>query len=213
MEPTPSETVKLPAALDLRRVAEWSGASMDEIERLNPEYRRWTTPIRPGEYSLRVPVGTADRVREGLARQPAGATERVAVVHGQERRIDLDDREKARRQSNRSRRGQLPAPDLTGVDRPTTADSSHAVGRPSGARVLEAPQTSRWRPPNRASDLRRTDAVVYRVRAGDTLSSIARRHGTTVDQLKAWNKMRDTRLNVGDRLVIQTSRVTNAQQN
>ena len=54
--------------------------------------------------------------------------------------------------------------------------------------------------------------VVYRVRAGDTLSSIARRHGTTVDQLKAWNKMRDTMLKVGDRLVIERSKASNAQQ-
>ena len=56
------------------------------------------------------------------------------------------------------------------------------------------------------------EPTVYRVRAGDTLYGIARKHGTTVDQLKAWNKMRGTKLNIGDRLVVQSPKSANAQQ-
>ena len=33
-------------AVDLRRVAEWAGVAVDDIQALNPELRRWTTPIR-----------------------------------------------------------------------------------------------------------------------------------------------------------------------
>ena len=48
MPPTPTETVTVPPALDLRRVAEWAGVPMDDIQKLNPEFRRWTTPVEEG---------------------------------------------------------------------------------------------------------------------------------------------------------------------
>ena len=54
------ETVTLPVAVDLRRVAEWAGAPVQDIQDLNPELRRWTTPVRATEYELKVPMGAAD---------------------------------------------------------------------------------------------------------------------------------------------------------
>src|SRR6188768_2598220 len=67
MEPPVTETVIVPHALDLRRVAEWAGVPIDDIQALNPEFRRWTTPVKKGEYAVKVPQGTADKVRDGLA--------------------------------------------------------------------------------------------------------------------------------------------------
>jgi membrane-bound lytic murein transglycosylase D len=55
-------------------------------------------------------------------------------------------------------------------------------------------------------------ATVYRVRAGDTLFGIAKRHGATVDQLKQWNNLKGSALSVGARLVVQPARTANAQQ-
>jgi LysM repeat protein len=55
-------------------------------------------------------------------------------------------------------------------------------------------------------------ATLYRVRAGDTLSAIARRHGTTVEQLKAWNNLKGSGLSIGARLVVSPARPANAQQ-
>ena len=42
----------------------------------------------------------------------------------------------------------------------------------------------------------------YRVRSGDNLSEIADRHGCTVQQLKTWNRLRGTSLDIGQTLVI-----------
>ena len=64
---SPTETVTLPPAVDLRRIAEWAGVSADDIQQLNPELRRWTTPIRQGSYALTVPAGTAARIRATAA--------------------------------------------------------------------------------------------------------------------------------------------------
>lgn len=44
---------------------------------------------------------------------------------------------------------------------------------------------------------------VYKVKQGDTLSKIAKIHGTTVDKLKKWNNLRSTNLSIGQRLVVR----------
>jgi membrane-bound lytic murein transglycosylase D len=44
--------------------------------------------------------------------------------------------------------------------------------------------------------------VVYRVKRGDTLASIARVFQTSVASLKKWNSLRTTTLKVGQRLTI-----------
>jgi len=45
-------------------------------------------------------------------------------------------------------------------------------------------------------------SVRYRVRRGDTLSTIARRHHTSVARIKTINSLKDNELHVGQRLVI-----------
>ena len=51
-----------------------------------------------------------------------------------------------------------------------------------------------------------TRARTYKVRSGDTLSAIARKTGTTITQLKNWNKLRTTNLKIGTQLLIQSPR-------
>ena len=67
LDPIAYDKVTLPRAMDLRRVAEWTGASIDDIQALNPELRRWTTPVRNKEFALKVPVGTGDRLEARMA--------------------------------------------------------------------------------------------------------------------------------------------------
>ena len=76
-EPIAYEKVVVPRAIDLRRAAEWTGRSIDEIQALNPELRRWTTPIK-SEYELKVPEGTASLFKTRLA--SASPNELVALT-------------------------------------------------------------------------------------------------------------------------------------
>jgi hypothetical protein len=49
---------------------------------------------------------------------------------------------------------------------------------------------------------------VYIVKAGDTLYSIAKKHGVTVDDLQAWNNIPDpSRIKVGQKIAIKASSV------
>ena len=66
-EPIAYDKVAIPRAVDIRRVAEWAGTSVDEIQSLNPELRRWTTPVKYPEYEVKVPVGSAERLSARLS--------------------------------------------------------------------------------------------------------------------------------------------------
>lgn len=48
-----------------------------------------------------------------------------------------------------------------------------------------------------------TPAGRYRIRRGDTLEDIAKRFGVTVDQLRAWNGLRNSRIHEGNYLTVQ----------
>jgi len=209
---TPTETVTLPPAVDLRRVAEWTATPIDTIQQLNPELRRWTTPIRPGEYTVRVPEGTADAVRAGLA---AAAPHQLNALqwHTVKRgdtlasvarklrvsRADLADANYLRTSARLAPGQRLLVPRM-----PSAALLARAAGSPlpqtalASAEPLEAPATRTA-----------TSRLVYRVRKGDTLSSIARRHGVSVADLKTWNRLSSSALSIGARLVIQSGRNAN----
>jgi membrane-bound lytic murein transglycosylase D len=57
-----------------------------------------------------------------------------------------------------------------------------------------------------ASEAATEAKVVYRVKRGDTLFSIARVFETSVAALKKWNDLRTNTLRVGQRLTILTTR-------
>ncbi len=214
--PIQYEKVTVPKGVDLRRVAEWTGSSIDEIQSLNPELRRWTTPVRYA-YDVKVPVGTAVQLQDRLT--DASAAELMAVkwytvrrgetlrTIANKLRVNRKDLAEANQLTVKSRvsTGQsliIPRAPTTVLaarsDRPAppTIAASRTIAEPAG----NAPV---MRTANNATSMTRT---TYRVRRGDTLFSIARLYNTTVDRLRSWNRMRGSQIAVGDRLTIFASR-------
>jgi membrane-bound lytic murein transglycosylase D len=66
----PFETVSLPRPVDLHHIATWTGTTVDEIQALNPELRRKTTPIGDAQYSLKVPPGTSLEISRRMDESP-----------------------------------------------------------------------------------------------------------------------------------------------
>lgn len=209
------ERVTLSAAVDLRRVAEWTGASIDVVRQLNPELRRWTTPVRAKDYELKVPEGTADVVRVRLAQaDPSDLAplrwhtvkkgETLATI-ARKLRVTRADLAEANYLSVRSRvrvGQQLIIPRAPELLRATRSDTPvPAVGTRKGDVVV--PAAARVSPRAEKSQQAR---VYYRVKRGDTLFSIAKRHNITVASLKSWNKIRGNVVVPGQRLAILTAR-------
>jgi membrane-bound lytic murein transglycosylase D len=223
MASTPTETVTVPEALDLRRVAEWAGVPIDDIQKLNPEFRRWTTPVKKGEYTVRVPEGTGERVKAGLA----------AAAPNQLNALQFHTVKRGETLATIARKLKVNRTDLAEANY-LRVTSRVAVGArlviprmPSAALLARAATTDVEKTAESIVNdvLENTSAVeplvetraavktvrTYTVRRGDTLYKIAQRFGKTVAQLKAWNKLRTTTLQIGTRLLVQAprSQITN----
>lgn len=215
------EKVQVSDPIDLRLVAEWTNAPIDVIEGLNPELRRWTTPVRSPQYELKLPVGTGDAFRTRLAETPAdglNAFQWHSVKRGEtllsisrKLKVRQADLAEANSLTMRSRvqvgqqliiprapttllaaRPENPAPEtVLAESRPVVSQKAMLAAAP--AEPLE---------PQR---------IVHRVKRGDTLFSIAKLYNTTVASLKSWNTrtIRGNRINIGDRLTIFAARTAN----
>jgi membrane-bound lytic murein transglycosylase D len=222
LEPAPSgtpnfEKVTLPVAVDLRRVAEWVGTPVQTIQVLNPELRRWTTPIRAKDYELKVPEGTAEVVRARLAEEGDSSNLTWHTVRKGETLLSIARKLKVNR-------ADLAEANYLSVKSRVTPGQQLIV--PRAPTLLLAARTDNPPPP---VETKRTDPVltasvsvparvsetpaaqsqskvVYRVKKGDTLASIARIFQTTVASLKKWNSLRSNSLRIGQRLTILSPR-------
>ena len=158
-------------AVDLRRVAEWTGTTIDEIQALNPELRRWTTPVKYPDYELKVPPGTAELFSAHLSERVDLRSRLAELAHGQEwgdpRRRSRESsasagstwRKRTLSSVRRVRAGQelviprAPATLLASrADRPApTAVASRAISAPAPVATADRPDAQRSPPPTIAS--------------------------------------------------------------
>ncbi len=218
--PLEYDTITLPRPVDLRHIAEWTEQTIDDIQALNPELRRWTTPVRDTNYALRVPEGTAPLVQDRLGLEDG--TDLVALnYHTVKRGETLATIAKKLRVS----RTDLAEANYLKTNARLAAGQSLII--PQQPTVLMAARSDRTVPAVEARTLE-ADAVVpaaatvaaaprggasedrvkvlYRVKRGDTLASIARVFKTSVASIRTWNGISGSRINAGERLTIYTAR-------
>jgi membrane-bound lytic murein transglycosylase D len=187
------DTIRVYESTSLDAVATCAGASLHEIEELNPAIRRNVTPPTRASVELRLPSGTADRVRECIQTLPTD--EKLAW---QEYRVERGDALStiARRygttvsmieqmndlQTRRLRVGQT-------LLVPQGAEAHVAAHTETRKEAAAAPGD---RTPYR-----------YSVRKGDTLSKISKLFAVTVPEIQEWNGLSSPRkLRAGDDLVM-----------
>jgi peptidoglycan lytic transglycosylase D len=212
-EPIGYDKVSLPQAVDLRRVAEWAGTSVDEIQALNPELRRWTTPMKYPEYEVKVPKGTADRLSSKLAEaSPADfstfkwyAAKKGETLLAVARRFGVS-RSDVAEANNMSAKARLrpgqeliipraPATLLAArAERPApTAVASRNIAEPAAVAAVTTPA--------------KVAHLTYKVKRGDTLFSIAELFDTTVAKIKSWNRLTSNHISAGAKLTILATQV------
>jgi membrane-bound lytic murein transglycosylase D len=205
------ETVTLSAPVDLRRVAEWAGTPVESIRDLNPELRRWTTPVRATDYELKIPVGTGEMVRAHLE---AADPDSLAP-------LNWHTVKKGETLLSISRKLKVSRADLAEANYLSTRSSVKTGQRliiPRAPEVLLAVQTEKPEPviesgsvdvvaaanvtPPQAEPTEPATKLIYRVKRGDTLFSIAKLYRTSVASIKTWNRLRTNSIQVGQRLTI-----------
>ncbi len=210
LPPATHEMLALPGPVDLRRIAEWGETTLDEIRAMNPELRRWTTPLSDRSYAIKVPVGTADLIR--LRMEDAATTELATLrwhtvksgetLAGIARALRVTRADLAEA-NDLSINARLAVGQRLVVPQQPEVLLAAAPDRPAPAAVASARAAAGVVPAVATAPPRREpERIVYRVRRGDTLIAIARQFGTTVAALRAWNGINGSRILANQLLVI-----------
>ena len=216
-EVTATEQIAIYSPTDLRKVAEWAGVSVEVIQELNPELRRWTTPVRATDYQLKVPEGTGAHVLTALAAaEPAdlasfnhysvkkGETISTIAKKLKVSRTDLAEANYLRTNAKLGAGQQLIIPRAPTTILAARTDSPAPV---TESRSVDAVVASNVQPPTVTSGSATSGVsrVTHRVKRGETLFSIARLYRTTVSALKQWNRISGSAIKVGQRLTVLRS--------
>jgi len=211
--PVEYDRVTVPQALDLRRVAEWAGTTVDEIQALNPELRRLTTPVKYPDYEMKVPKGTGDQLNAKLAdASPADfvtlkwyTAKKGDTLLTVGRRFSVS-RADIAEANNLSVKARLQPGQSVMIPRQPATIVAARTERTAPATVASRAVNSRTEAPAASQSAQHLSQITYRVKQGDTLSSIALVYETTVAKIKSWNHLTSNNVKAGTRLKIFANR-------
>ncbi len=174
-EPFKFDEVLIEESTDLRLIARCAECTYEEIKELNPELRRWVTPPHFDKYVLRIPSGKKEAFLANFAAVPPEQKikwERHEVRKG-ETLAGLSKQYNTTPDAIR---------DINGLKKNRITPGKHLLipmdvnAKAQDASFLSPEQTSRMQ------------EILYRVRRGETLVKIARKHNVSVTDIKEWNK-------------------------
>jgi len=191
------EIVRINKQVHLKNVASKIGISQKTLASLNPELRYQILPPEP--YSLKVPPGKKKKLLASLRNIPiAKVHSRSYAYHKVRRGETLSQIARRYRTSmraiartNRLRRNYLI---VAGKTLKIPLNSSRSYANKGKSKYKSKKSRVQNRGQNRL--------VKYIVSKGDSLWNIARRHGTTTKKIKRLNKIRGTRIAIGQVLKI-----------
>jgi len=173
--PVLTDTVTINYSVDLRLVSDIVGAPIDEVMALNPSVLRMTTPPEAA-FDLHLPAGTATLFAQRIEAIPA--PKRNAWRY---HRVAAEDT-----LASVAREYSVPEAALAAANQLRSNDSLQ------GIEALAIPLAPVAAPAARM--------VLYTVRRGDTLVTIADRFGVSLNQLRRWNNIAGIKVEPGRRL-------------
>jgi membrane-bound lytic murein transglycosylase D len=197
------------------------------LQDLNPELRRWTTPVRMTNYDLTVPMGKAEVLSARLAEttsEELAPLNRYTVRKGETiatiartlkvKRADLAQANYLSERSGLTAGQQLIIPRaptllLSANDRGEDADDpvrAADTGRGAPDTVVATSTVARrvTPVPTRRAATEPT-RVMHRVKSGETLFTIAQKYNTSVAAVRQANNLRGNTITVGQRLTIRAN--------
>ena len=195
LEPIPNSpyfvTITLTRDIDLRVAAQLAAMPVEELIALNPGHNR---PVVSSSVApmLVLPAERADTFMRNLEdhEEPLSSWEtytfkrgdklsKIAAVHGI---------------------SELRLRQVNGLGRYSHVKPGHELLVPAEGAKIESDPLPLFRSPFTTPT---GPTIVYRVRSGDSLWSISRRHGVSVGELRAWNGISGNALRPGQRLLIE----------
>ena len=213
--PVHVDTFKITKMLHLKQVSDLTGAPLEEIKNLNPQYRHEIVPGNDKEYILRLPYTYTNKfidVEDSLYRHKAeeyfnpatikkikdgGDGERIVYrvkngdylgkIASRHRCTVAQIKRWNNLKSNNIRVGQRLVIYRGGRPSSSASSASTASAAPQNQQTSAAPAAG---------------TTTYTVKKGDVLSTIAERHGCTVAQIKQWNNLISNNIQIGQKLKV-----------
>ena len=191
MPPMAFERVTMEKRVRLKEIAQAIGVDRSQLKDLNPELRYG---ILPGEkYSLRVPPGSAETLLANLDKFKEYSAPQSAYAYHMIRRGETLSTIADRYRTS-----------VSSIMRANNLRKSHYI---VAGKRLKIPQKGFQPKAVKPSGPVNLTSARHTVKRGDSLWNIARRYGTTVSKIQSANRMRGTRLHIG-----QVLRIPDRQQ-
>lgn len=159
------DSVDIPDQTDMKVIADLIGVPYEVIQDLNPELRRGSTP--PGQsYPVRLPKGMKKSFEVAFAELPEDQRLRRAVIA----RAEPTEREKPAR--------------IEKAEKADIFEKSERAGRAEKPAVRLDRTIARAEKPSF-----KTQMVSYQVKRGDTLASVAKKYGVSVQEVAKLNRL------------------------
>ncbi len=179
------DQVVISTPTDLRLIAQLIDHPVEDLVRLNPSLLRWTTPANDPQFVLYLPPGTKDKYEETIAAIPADKR-----IWWRVHKVSEGDT-----LASVARKFHISLGTLAEVNQMSREDPLE-----EGSYVVLPFAAGRTSSLMRGWSSGPGGAIHYRIRRGDTLSSIARHFGVTTRQIQAWNEMSGSRIIAGQTL-------------
>lgn len=191
--PTPDESralarVRLDSPVEMKQLADMAGISVNKLKTFNAGVKGSTLGASGPKYVM-VPQKHADQLRESLASGDIAAVQPTLVA----------DNTPLQSRSYKVRSGDT----LSGIaSRLGVSASDLKQWNNLRGNNLKIGQSLTVGAGNSAAQFaKNSDSITYRVRKGDSLSSIAKRHGVNIKDVMRWNDDTDN-LKPGDQLTL-----------
>ncbi len=193
------DVVEIKGSVELSSLAKLAGITTEELRTMNPELLRWATPPGPRPYPLKIPSGRKEAFMQEFETVAAVAVNDI-TIHTVKRgeslgmianKYGITVRELMA--ANVNLKSTIHPGQTITVPVPGGSDVAILADSPSRARTAASASSSTTRSAAAAT----TATSTYRVRSGDNLWEIAKRHNMTVNQLKQMNNLSSNTVRVG----------------
>ncbi len=189
LSPIPYKTVEIKKQLRLKDIARETGIKLSRLKTLNPELRYALLP--PETYALKIPKDNFTQAAAKLDTIQSTYTPPPIFVYHRVRKGDT--------LSGIARRYKT---SVKSICRVNNIRRAHTI---IAGKVLKIPNRRSFSPASTVAAVnQRTGPSTYRVKRGDNLWLIARKHATNIKQIMAANNLKSTNLSIGQSLVINS---------
>ena len=204
------DTFRINKQLHLKQVSELTGAPLEELKNLNPQYRHEIIPGHSREYILRIPVEYSNAFIEKedtIYRHKAEEYFNPATI---KKIIDGGDGELIwYKVKSGDYLGKIASKYRVSVAQIKKWNGLTSTNIRVGQRlriyrggVVPSSSGSSSSANSSSSTTQSGEKVTYTVKSGDSLGKIAEKYVVTVNDLKRWNGLTGTMIKVGQKLVI-----------